>query len=182
MPDITLEEDRRMALTASRLEQQELHERSFSLKGAAERIARGMNQRIAEGEVSSTFAFAMGIAAFKDLIIDPLAGFTAIFGIGFIIGALSVLISATLLAFLYGKGFFLRAKARMLLWSLGLFIDGIAGLSVLPINMAMVYIAWRNVKKEAEKAKKDLGGLTTKTSTALADLEKEYEDLEYSAS
>lgn len=180
MPDITIEENRRMALTTSRLEREELHERSFSLKGAAERIARGMNQRIAEGEVTSTFAFAMGLAAFKDLVLDPLAGFTAILGIGFIIGALSLLVSATLLIFLYGKGFFLRAKARLLLWGLGLFIDGIAGIGVLPINMVMVYMAWRNVKNEAEKAKEDLGGLHTKTSAELAILEKEYEEAGYS--
>lgn len=182
MPDITREENRQMALNASRIRREEVHERSFSLKGAAERIAGRMNERIARGEVTSTFAFAMGIAAFKDLIVDPLAGFTAPLGIGFIVGALSVLVSATLLIFLYGKGFFLRAKARLLLWGLGLFIDGIAGLSVLPINMAMVYMAWRNVKKEAEKAKGDLGELNAKTSTELADLEKEYEDLEYSPS
>lgn len=182
MPDITLEENRRMELSALRNRQENTRERSFSLKGAAERIAGAMNERIARGEVASTFAFAMGIAAFKDLVIDPLAGFTAILGIGFIIGALSVLISATLLIFLYGKGFFLRAKARILIWGLGLFIDGIAGLSIMPINMAMVYIAWRNVKKEAEKAKQDLGELAAKTSSELVALEEEYKDLEYSPS
>lgn len=183
MPDIGFEEDRQITLARSRaIRSEEYNEHFFSLKGAAERIAGMLNKRIEEGEVTSAFTVAMAIAAFKDLVLDPIAGITAPVGIGFIIGALSLLVSATLVLFLLGKGWFLRMRARLLLWGIGLFIDGIAGLSIIPINMAMVYIAWRNVKKDAEKARTDLGDLHNKTSSELEILEKEYEDYRYSAS
>ncbi len=134
-----------------------------SVKDLSERVAAKLNQLIAQGHDTIAFGIAIGLAILKD-------GVDEIPIIGWFLG---LFVSATLMYFLWGKGWFNQTKVKIILWGFGLFFDNIPILSVIPISVLTILMAWHIVRKRAKKAEEDLAELGKKTQEELEVLEQE---------
>jgi hypothetical protein len=77
-----------------------------------------------------------------------------------------------------GKGWFLKWRIKFWFWFLGLFIDGLPGFSVLPINILLVLYAWRLTKKRAAKAELKLRDLHILSENEINELNEDISLLE----
>ncbi|MBI2451093.1 MAG: hypothetical protein HYV52_02015 [Parcubacteria group bacterium] len=141
----------------------------------AQRIANKLNNLIEQGHDTIAFLLAILLAFLKDgmdVILDLM-----LIGEIPIIGQMpGILISAILMYFLWGKGWFNTTKVKIILWGLGVFADNLPFLiNDLPLTVLTVLMAWHVVRKRAKKAKKDLDKLSKKTIKELEQIDKELE-------
>lgn len=137
----------------------------ISPSSLALRLAEALNKKIAMGEDTQAFSIAIGLAIFKDALDIGLmtAG-----------GFMTIFLSFFLMYFLWGKGWFLRQRARILWWALGFFVDGLPLVSAAPINTIMVLLAWYHIRKDAGEAAEHLSTIHKKQADEIKELaEKE---------
>lgn len=141
---------------------------------AAKRVARKLNKLIEDGQDTNTFLIAIILAGFKDCVDLGLNLF--LIGLFPIIGQLlGLFISATLMYFLWGKGWFNTTKIKIIWWVFGLIFDNLPLLNTMPMTVFTVLMAWHVVRKKARKAKENLEKLNEKTIEELEKIEKETE-------
>lgn len=131
---------------------------SFTPSSLAMRVAQELNRRIAMGQEKEVFVFAMALALFKDFL-DV--------GLMTAAGYITVFISGVLMYFLWGKGWFLRQRARIIWWCFGFLFDSLPLIGLVPINFIMVWLAWRNIQRDAEGAQVNLTNLNEKSEKEL---------------
>jgi len=134
----------------------------------AKRVADKLNQQIALGHETTAFLIAVSIAILKDLL--------DILQLG--IPLLGPFLSLILFYFLWGKGWFLSTRVKLIWWILGFFIDNLPFISVLPINTIIVLWAWRIVSKKAKKAENKLENLPIITERELQRLDENIDELD----
>ncbi len=138
----------------------------------AKSIADKLNKKIETGEETSAFVIALGIAILKD-ILDAGLTLTLIEFYPFLGQIPGILVSAILMYFLWGKGWFLKWKARAILFVIG---DNIPLIDFLPLSTIMVLWAWRNVRKQAEEARGNMVDLHLKTFEELTKIDADVEN------
>ncbi|MEK7643142.1 MAG: hypothetical protein AAB372_01710 [Patescibacteria group bacterium] len=140
---------------------------------AAERVARKLNELIAQGHDTTAFSIALFLALLKDVVLDFLLDFTGI-GLIPVLGQLpGLFVSAALMYFLWGKGWFLAPRVRIIWWIFGFFFDNLPLFEELPITIIVVLYAWHIVRKRAEKAQAQLENLNSLTERELEEIEDE---------
>lgn len=166
-------EDNLSATEEERLQQLEKERMIFSVEDLAQRVADKLNKMIAQGHENTAFAIAVFLAILKD-IVDIGLDF---FGIGEIpiLGQLpGLFISAILMYFLWGKGWFNKTKVKLVLWGLGFFVDNLPFLiNDLPMTTLTVFVAWHVIRKRARRAEQDLEKLHELTEEELMAMEQE---------
>ncbi len=141
---------------------------------AAERVARKLNKLIEDGHDTTAFLIAILLAAFKDCVDLGLNLF--LIGLFPILGQLpGLFISATLMFFLWGKGWFNKTKIKIIWWVFGIFFDNLPLLNTMPMTVFTVLMAWHVVRKKARKAEEDLEKIKEKTLEELEEIEKDTE-------
>jgi hypothetical protein len=142
---------------------------------AAKRVAVKLNKLIEDGHDTTAFFIAIILASFKDCVDLGLDLF-------FLIGEIPILgqlpglfISATLMYFLWGKGWLNKTKIKIIWWVFGLFFDNLPLLNDIPMTVFTVLIAWHVVRKKAGQAEEDLEKLSEKTQEELEEIERETE-------
>jgi hypothetical protein len=165
-------EEQRMA----RLQQERMQDKISAeqyVTELAQRAAGKLNQLIAQGHDTTAFGIAIILACLKDGV-DIGLDFIVIGEIP-ILGQLpGIFISASLMYFLWGKGWFNTTKVKILLWGLGMFFDNLPFLvNDLPMTVLTVFMAWHIVRERAKKAEEDLGELSKKTQEELGAIEQE---------
>ncbi len=151
-----------------------VNEEEKSVFEVAERVAKKLNKLIEDGHDSTAFFIAILLAALKDFV-DLGLNFVLI-GMFPILGQLpGLFISAVLMYFLWGKGWFNKTKIKIIWWVFGLFFDNLPLLNTMPITVFTVLMAWHVVRKKARKAEEDLEELNEKTIEELEEIEKETE-------
>ena len=145
---------------------------------AAKRLAKKLNQEIERGNDFVVFTFALILAGIKDALdLGLTALLIALFAFlgpfTFILEIPGIFLSVFLFAFLWGKGWFLKGRIKIIRWILALFIDNIPGVSALPMNIFMVLYAWRIVKKRAKAAEEKLEKIKELTEKEIEDLDKD---------
>lgn len=140
---------------------------------AAQRVAVKLNKLIEQGHDTTAFGIAIILACLKDGV-DIGLDFIIIGEIP-ILGQLpGLFISATLMYFLWGKGWFNTTKVKVLLWGLGLFVDNLPLLiNDIPMTVLTVLMAWHVVRKRARKAEENMQELSKKTEEELITIEQE---------
>jgi len=138
----------------------------------AKRVADKLNKQIAMGHETFAFSIVIGVAVLKDLVLDPASDFAPI--VGQIV--LSLPVSAFLMYFLWGKGYFNKQKGRIFWWLLGIFIDTTWLFNLIPITTVTVLMAWRTVHKKGIKAQVSLDKLHEKTLEELEKIEIEADE------
>lgn len=167
-------EDNLSATEEERLQQlEEKRQMIFSVEDLAQRVAAKLNQMIAQGRENTAFAIAIFLAILKDGLDIGIDFF--IVGEIPIIGQLpGLFISATLMYFLWGKGWFNRTKVKIILWGLGFLVDNLPFLiNDLPMTTLTVFMAWHIIRKRARQAEKDLEKLHELTEEELMAIEQE---------
>lgn len=146
----------------------------------AKKLAQKLNKEIEKGNDKTAFMIALMIAAFKDfldVILTSLA-IGLIPGVNFFIG---LFLTSFLFFFMLRKGWFLKFRIKFWFWFLGLFIDGLPGFSVLPINILLVLYAWKITKKRSAKSELKLKNLNKLTNQEIEALNKDISLLESSS-
>ncbi len=147
----TIEEERMMQLEETRAAEWKISAERL-VTDLAQRVASKLNQFIAQGHDTTAFSIAILLALLKDGV-DIGLDFTVIGEIPIVGQPPGIFISAVLMYFLWGKGYFNRTKVKILLWGLGFFADNLPILiNDLPMTMLTVLMAWHVVSKRAEKA------------------------------
>ena len=171
--DMFLDEEERVAgLHMARMQDKISAEKAvFEI---AERVAKKLNKLIEDGHDTTAFFIAILLAAFKDCV-DLVLDFILIGEIP-ILGQLpGLFISAILMYFLWGKGWFNKTKIKIIWWVFGLFFDNLPLLNALPMTVFTVLMAWHVVRKKTEKSEEDLKDLIKKTIEELEKIERETE-------
>lgn len=141
--------------------------------GIAERVAGKLNKLIEQGHDTTAFGIAIFLACIKDGVdigLDFLFGFGEIPILGQLIG---IFISASLMYFLWGKGWFNTTKVKILLWGLGFFADNLPFLiNDLPMTVLTVLMAWHVMRKKAREAEEQMPKLFEKTIEELEAIEQ----------
>jgi len=153
-------------------------ELEIGLTEAAKRLAEKLNQEIERGNDFMAFTFALLLAGIKDTLdlglTALLIGLFAFLGpFTFIFEIPGIFLSAFLFAFLWGKGWFLKGRIKIIRWILALFIDNIPGIDAFPMNVFMVLYAWRIVKKRARAAEEKLEKIKELTEKEIEDFNKD---------
>ncbi len=159
------ENDRKKNLQAAHFQAKNFDERGII--GAGKKLAEKLNKEIDQGHETGAFLIALLLATVKDVldlvflptIIPPATGVEVVWKF------VGLFLSATLFYFLWGKGWFLKSKIKIIWWILGLLIDSLPLLDIMPMNIFMVLMAWHTVHqsgKEAEAKKKELNQTTKK--------------------
>ena len=139
------------------------------LDDAARLLVQKLNKEIADGHDSVAFMLAILLAIMKDgldFILD-------ILGVGLIpiLGQIpGYFLSAFLMVFLWGKGYFLKGKIKIIYWIFGLFFDNLPAFNALPLNTLTVIYAWHVVRKRAGKAREKLDDVKKLTEQEVEDL------------
>ena len=142
------------------------------LEQAAKRLAEKLNQEIERGNDFVAFIFAILLAAIKDALDIWLTAFLV--GLVPIIGELpGIFLSLFLTFFLWGKGWFLKTKIKIIWWVLGFFFDNLPVVSVLPMNTLLVLYAWHNVRKRAKAAEEKIEKIEELTEKEIEELDKD---------
>ncbi len=143
----------------------------------AKSLAEKLNEEIAKGNDTSAFMIAMILALFKDFmdIVLDLLLIGEIPGVNFATG---LFLTSFLFFFMLGKGWFLKWKIKFWYWVLGLFVDGLPIVSLLPINTLLVLYAWRLTKKRKAKAEVKLKNLDNLTEREISMLNNDISLLE----
>ncbi len=172
MDNATTIENERMAMLNEGRMQDKISAEKFVFE-AAQRVANKLNKLIDQGHDTIAFGIAIILAIIKDGV-DIGLDFIIIGEIP-IIGQLpGLFISATLMYFLWGKGWFNTAKVKILLWGLGMFFDNLPFLiNDLPMTVLTVLMAWHVVRERAKKAEENLRELSKKTQEELEAIEQE---------
>lgn len=145
------------------------------VRKTALRVAIKLNQLIAQGHETTAFSIALLLAALKDGV-DIGLDFLFLAGEIPLVGQLpGMFISATLFYFLWGKGYFNSTKVRIVIWTLGIFIDNLPVANDLPMTILTVFWAWHVVRGRAWDAEKNLKELNEKTLEELEVIEQETE-------
>ncbi len=176
------------ALTEQTREQAYQEELSISRRVSARLVERGIGQlarkiavklekQIRDGDDVAAIGILIFLAFLKDGLLDIGLNFLGI-GLVPVIGQIpGWFVSATLYYFMYGKGYFLKQRARMnmrgWLFVFGFILDGLPAVEELPITTLTVAHTIRLVKKRARQAKKDLDSLRTSTQEQITSLDKE---------
>lgn len=139
----------------------EIEERiRIRLNDLAEALVRKLNEEIEKGHDILVFIIMIYLALMKDVLdlVGAFAEFVPVAGSAADLAqsALGVFLGALLFAFLWGKGYFLRLRIRIIHMVLGIFFDNLPVFKLMPINVLMVIYAWHIVRKRARKAKKKL--------------------------
>jgi len=164
--DDIIEEGRFMALQGARaLRLGGLVTTRGAIAEAAERVAVKLNEEIAKGHEATAFFIAIAIAAVKDALDILQLGFPV----------LSVFLSLILTYFLWGKGWFLKTRIRIIWFVLGIIFDNLPIFSFLPVQTIAVFYAWHIVRKRASAAEEKLENIKKLT-------EKEIEELDHDIS
>jgi len=144
---------------------------------AAKGLAAKLNEEIAKGNDTGAFMLAVLLAAFKDFI-DVVLAFLVVGeipGVNFLVG---LFLTSFLFFFMLGKGWFLKWRIKFWFWVLGLFVDGLPVVGILPMNTLLVLYAWRITKKRAEKGKLKLRNLNNLTEKEIGMLNNDISLLE----
>ena len=145
--------------------------------GAAESLAKKLNEEIAKGNDDTAFMIAFLLAGFKDFL-DIILVLTAVGLIPGVTWGTGLFLSGFLFFFMLGKGWFLKWRLRLGYWVLCWFFDGLPGFNTLPINSLMVLYAWRLAKKRQRKATEKLQELHTMTDAEMEALNNDISLLE----
>ncbi|MEK7630752.1 MAG: hypothetical protein AAB417_01865 [Patescibacteria group bacterium] len=144
----------------------------------AKKIAAKLEKQIRDGNDIVAISILLFLAFLKDGLLD--VGLDFLFGFGEIpiIGQLpGYAVSMILYYFMFGKGYFLKQRAKMnmraWLFVLGFIVDGLPLVNNLPGTTVTVIHTIRLLKKRARKAKADLAALNTSTKAQLESLQKE---------
>lgn len=167
----TIEEERLAQLQQARL--LEKIEAESGITEMAAKVAAKLNQLIAQGHDTTAFGVAIILACLKDGVDIGLD--LIVIGEIPILGQLpGLFISATLMYFLWGKGYFNTTKVKIILWGLGFFADNLPFLiNDLPMTVLTVLMAWHVVRKRARKAEENMQELSKKTEEELIAIEQE---------
>lgn len=167
----TIENERLARLQEERLADK-ISAEKFVLE-TAERVAIKLNKLIEQGHDTTAFGIAIILACLKDGV-DIGLDFIVVGEIP-ILGQLpGLFISAILMYFLWGKGWFNTTKVKILLWGVGLVFDNLPLLiNDLPMTVLTVFMAWHVVRKRARKAEENMQELNKKTIEELKIIEQE---------
>lgn len=144
---------------------------------SAKSLAGKLNEEIEKGNDTRAFMIALLLAAFKDFL-DIVLAFILIGEIPGVNLATGLFLTSFLFFFMLGKGWFLKWKIKFWFWILGLFVDGLPVIGVLPMNVLLVLYAWRITKKRAAKGKLKLANLSKLTEKEIDSLNKDISLLE----
>lgn len=110
-----------------------------------------LNEEIARGHDTFAFVIMMVIALLKDLLeLTPLGQIPVL---SQFIGAF---LATVIFAFMFGKGWFISTRVKVIYWVAGFFIDNLPAVSALPMETLTVLYAWHLVRKRAQKAEEKL--------------------------
>ena len=153
-------------------------ELEISLTEAAKSLAGKLNQEIERGNDFIAFMFALLLAAIKDTLDLGLTAF--LIGLLPFLGPFSFLfevpglfLSVFLTAFLWGKGWFIKTKIKIIWWTLGFFVDNLPGVDAIPMSTFSVLYAWRNIRKRAKAAEEKLEKIKELTEKEIEELDKD---------
>ncbi len=174
-PDQELELNRQEELTLSRRSMARQIE--SKVRQLAKKLAQKLEQQIRDGNDASAITILIFLAFLKDGLLDIGLDFLGI-GIVPIIGQIpGWFVSATLFYFMYGKGYFLKQRAKMnariWLYVLSFIFDGLPAIEALPVTTITVLHTIKLMKKRARQAKEDLTSLYSLTKRQLESLQKE---------
>ena len=170
---LTMEEERGAALTRVRNVRSVLEP---GILRAAEALAAKLNREIAQGHDVIVFTIALLLAAFKDGVLDWILDFAGIGEIP-VVGQLpGIFVSASLAYFLWGKGWFRKAKIRVTYYIVALFFDNLPLLNNLPLTVLEVLWAWHVVRSRAVEAEAERSDLERAVGKSLEDIEEAEEE------
>jgi hypothetical protein len=143
----------------------------------ANSLAKKLNKEIEKGNDTSAFMIALLLAAFKDFMDIVLAVLLVgeIPGVNFLVG---LFLTTFLFFFMLGKGWFLKWKIKFWFWVLGLIVDGLPVIGVLPMNVLLVLYAWRLARKRKKRAEAKMEQLPQMTTLQINELEADISLLE----
>jgi hypothetical protein len=138
----------------------------------AQRAAGKLNELIEKGHDTTAFSIAIGLALLKDAI--DIGADMMFFGLIPVLGQLpGMFISATLFFFMFGKGYFLQTRVKIIWWVCGIFLDNLPGLNAVPITTLTVIYAWHLTRKKGQEAEEKLSKLKEFTNQQLQELAEE---------
>lgn len=149
------------------------------------KISGKLNEEIAQGHDTTAFTIAIMMAAAKDsmdLAYAGVAWFIQAFpGVGQILVVVAApikiavggLLTLSLQYFLFRKGFLKKVRIRIYYWVFGFLFDNLPAFDALPIQTLMVIVAWRTVRKRAEKAQEVLKKIKGRSETELQQIYKD---------
>lgn len=141
----------------------------------AGRTAEKLNEMIEQGHETGAFVIAILLACIKDGMDDILD--LLLIGNIPILGQLpGFFVSATLMYFLWGKGWFNTTKVKVIVWVLGFFIDNMPAVNALPLTVLSVIMAWHVVRKKARGAEEKLQNLHQYSFEELENINEEAEE------
>ncbi|RJQ37202.1 hypothetical protein C4552_01750 [Candidatus Parcubacteria bacterium] len=157
-----------MALYAARYEDRQIVEsiNTFVMK-EAKRIADKLNEQIERGNDGAAFTIALMLGLLKDGVLDWILDFLLIGEIPVIGQIPGLLVSGIIMYFLWGKGWFLKSKIRVMYWILGLFFDNLPLFNNLPLTTLVILYAWHNVRKDMREAEEKREELETQVGRTL---------------
>lgn len=171
MADTTIETENDYAAGLAEVRNQDRIKAEESTLSAAKKLAGKLNQLIAQGHDTTAFSIALLLAALKDGV-DIGLDLILVGEIPLVGQMPGMFISATLVYFLWGKGWFNTAKIRIIIWGLGLVVDNAPLVNDLPMTVLTVLWAWHIVRERAqyaEKNKRELGEKTMDELEMIAD-------------
>jgi|GEM_PF-5812128 len=149
------------------------------IKLIAKKIAAKLEKQIRDGDDVAAISILIFLAFLKDGLLDIGLDFLGIGLIPIIGQAPGWAVSTILYYFMFGKGYFLKQRAKMnaraWLYVLGFIVDGLPVVEELPATTLMVVHTIRLIKKRARQAKIDLQKLNSATDDEVRRLEKELE-------
>jgi|SRR3989344_7324151 len=144
---------------------------------AAAKLAERLNKEIERGNDTAAFTIAIIFAASKDGL-DIVLG-AALFGLIPFFGQIpGLFITAFLTFFLWGKGWLLRTRIKVIWWVAGFFIDNLPAVNLLPIETIAVLYAWHNVRERKNIAEEKLKNLKSLTMEEINNLNNNIELLD----
>lgn len=145
----------------------------FRLSDAAKSLAGKLNKQIEMGHESTAFSIAIMLAIMKDAL--DLGLDAVLIGLIPVVGQLpGYFLSAVLTYFLWGKGWFLKSKMKIIYLVCSVFFDNLPLFNALPLNTINVLYAWKVVKESGESAAKTMENLHALSEKELAELNEEH--------
>jgi len=148
-----------------------------AIAAAGKKLAQKLNKEIDKGNDTFSFTIAITLACLKDFL-DIVLSFLLIGlipGVNMLVG---LFLTTFLYVFMLRKGWFLKTRIRIMYWVLGVFVDGLPGVSALPMNVLLVLYAWRLAIMRKRKAQEHLKVIHRKTLEEIVALEKDMSLLE----
>lgn len=136
---------------------------------AARLLAETLNKEIASGNDTTAFSIALLLAAAKDGV-DIYLNALLVGLIPFLGQIPGYFLTAFLAYFLWGKGWFLKTRIKIIWWVMAIFVDNLPAINTLPISVLTVLYAWHIIRKRAAAAQRKLKNLEKLTEKEIGEL------------